>query len=230
MSDDEGISPIQNVPDRQDEAGNNIGISMKQARDAIRERGESERAKLNGPIDFQGERVASMDADATAATEPIANAWIEMMAEKYPLDRVPVEELTANDPRFGADLQAAQEQYRVLREGSRRAYAQREGEKFQRLCPQAVGKDGKVDDQFRMDALMYLQRAKKLSKEQALAAYNHGALGKATEQAKLFRESNAWGRDMRELQSLNAKRNLHDSLTLREAVRRETLMKRLAKF
>lgn len=209
-------------------------ISLPEVRKAIMQRGEAERERLTGEPDLAGERVGSLADAAAAAVDPVVQSWSEhaMSKHAHAIETMGVDNAYQYDPDFRADVDAAREMRDVMAEGARKAYAEREKEEFARLRPQSQSRDGKQLDpqhQFSQDAIDYLREVKKLTPDEAFAAYNFGGLGRASEQAKLFDASNAWARDRRELQSLNAKYHLNGSVTLKEAVRRETLLKRLGK-
>jgi hypothetical protein len=202
--------------------------TLHEIRNDIRARAEERIQALSGEPDLEGNRVTSLSAEAAAAVEPISTAWAEHALQKHSIPDDRVYEAYENDPSFRADVDAAKEQYAVLTEGARRAFANRESAEFNRLRPQA-GDGGETDRRFSKDAIDYLIQVKGLTPQQAGQAYMQGGLGKASEQVKLFDASNTWARDKRELSALNAKRDLNESMTLREAQRRQTLMKRLGR-
>jgi hypothetical protein len=199
--------------------------TLHEIRNDIRARAEERIQALSGEPDLEGNRVTSLSAEAQAAVEPISTAWAEHAIQKHSIPDDGVHEAYEYDPAFRADVDAAREMHAVLKEGARRAHANRESAEFNRLRPQA----GAGDKRFSKDAIDYLIEVKKFTPQQASQAYFYGGLGKASEQVKLFDASNAWARDKRELQALDAKRNLNENMTLREAQRRQTLMKRLGR-
>lgn len=205
-------------------------ISIAEVRRGIMEQGEQRRAALSGEPDLEGKNITSISAEAETAVAPIRDAWCDHVGQKHShlFDQMSPEDAYNSDPSLRADVDAAREAYQVLKEGSRRAWAQRENAEFKRLRPQALAGD-ETDAKFSKDALDYLREVKGYTPQQAYEAYNFGGLGRAKEQAKLFDASNAWARDKRELQALDAKRNLNESMTLREASRRLQLKKRLGK-
>jgi hypothetical protein len=231
MSDEDElkINPLDACVDRIDADGTNHGVRLTDVKKAIAEVGEYERAKLTGEPDWEGRNVRTLAAETNEATQPMNDAWLQEMGRKYPQYRgMDAHQVAAVDENFARDLEAADEMLRVVREGHCKAIGQHEHKKLKGHVPQAYNKDGTVNEQFSKDAVDYLKDVKGLTAQQAMAAYQYGALGRATEQAKLFAASNAYGRDKRELMRLNDKRE-NESLTLRDAQRRAALMRKFGK-
>jgi hypothetical protein len=229
MSDEDNLpAPMSTLVDRVVD-GENHGVSLRDVKSAITEVGEARRRRTSGALDLEGEHTPTLRDETLRVTEPIAAEWRDRMLQKYPhVAGMTLEQAAAVDENFRRDITNDQRLYQTLQAGTRRALAQREHEKLRSLRPQAYNADGSVNTQFRDDAVAYLQEVKGLSREEAAEAYRFGALGKASQQAALFDQSNAWGRDRRELKALTAKRNLGD-ISLREATKLETLRKRLGK-
>lgn len=231
MTDDDEIkiNPMDACVDRIGDDGTNHGVRLTDVKKAITEVGEFERARLTGELDFEGKNVQSLAAETEEATQPLNDAWLVEMGRKYPQYMgMDAQQVKAWDENFARDMDTANEMLKIVREGHCKAIGQHEHKKLKGHAPQAYNKDGTVNEQFSKDAVDYLKDVKGLTAQQAMAAYQYGALGRATEQAKLFACSNAYGRDKRELMQLHDKRESGE-MTLRDAQRRAALMRKFGK-